>query len=110
MPWRRADVAKKFQVSFEAPAKLISGRAMVDENEQELKLGKFLADHIAGAAAERNVIKLYGWACKMAAGDSIELDSEDMSSLKAFVELLPRLPLLLKAQCLEILNDAKASE
>jgi hypothetical protein len=46
----------------------------------------------------------------MAAGESIELDSEDMSSLKAFVELLPRLPLLLKAQCLEILNDAKASE
>lgn len=103
-------MAKKFQVNFGVGAKLISGKPMLDENEQELQLGKLLADHIAGAAAEKNVIKLYGWACKMANGEAIELDSEDMSSLKAFVELLPRMPLFLKAQCLEILNDAKASE
>jgi hypothetical protein len=103
-------VAKKYQVSFDVGAKLISGKPMVDDAAQEIKLGSLLADHIAGAAAEKNVIKLYGWACKMSSGQSVELDSEDLPSLKSFVELLPRMPLFLKAQCLEILNDAKASE
>jgi hypothetical protein len=103
-------MAKKFQVSFDVVAKLISGKPMLDEKDTGIKLGAVLADHIAGAAAEKNVIKLYSWASKMSASESIELDSEDLSSLKAFVELLPRMPLFLKAQCLEILNVAKAEE
>jgi hypothetical protein len=103
-------MAKKFNVSFNVMAKLISGKPMLDEKENEVKLGPILADHIAGAAAEKNVIKLYSWASKMSASESIELDSEDLASLKSFVELLPRMPLFLKAQCLEILNVAKAEE
>lgn len=103
-------MAKKYLVSFDQTAKLVNQTPMIDDKEQELKLGPLLADHIAGAAAEKNVIKLYGWACKMHSGATIELDSEELASLKAFVELLPRMPLFLKAQCLEILNEAKASE
>lgn len=103
-------MAKKFQVSFDVDAKLISGKPMPGEDQSPVKLGILLADHIAGAAAEKNVIKLYGWASSMAKGNMVDLDSEDLSSLKSFVELLPRMPLFLKAQCLEILNEAKALE
>jgi hypothetical protein len=103
-------MAKQYEVSLEVDAKLIDGRPMLSEVGEPVKIGRVIADHIAGSMADRNVIKLYNWASAMAKGDPVKMDSEDFSSLKSFIELLPRCPTLIKAQALEILNEAKPVE
>jgi hypothetical protein len=103
-------MAKRFEISLDVDAKLIDGKPMLNEAGEPIKVGRVIADHIAGSAAERNVIKLYNWASSMAKGEPVKCDSEDLSSLKSFIELLPRCPTLMKAQALEILNEAKAIE
>lgn len=103
-------MAATYQLNFEVPVLTLKGVPMKDEDGTETVLGKVLGDHIGGAAGEKNVVKLYGWASKMSQSKAVELDSEDFNSLKAFVELLPRLPILVKAQALEIFNVAKPVE
>ena len=100
-------MSKKYKIQFDVPSRSITGEEIVDEAGNMVQLGRILADHIATASAEKQVIKLYGWATAMAKGKELELDLEDISALKQFVELLPRLTLLIKAQCLELLAEAK---
>jgi hypothetical protein len=101
---------KKFQVNLDAPAKLINGEPMMAESGQPVIIGKSIADHIAGSATDRNVIKLYHWASVLAKSETLTLDSEELNTLKAFVEQLPRLITVVKAQALELLNEAKQVE
>jgi hypothetical protein len=104
-------MAKQYEVSLDVDAKLIDGRPMLsDVGGEPVKIGRVIADHIAGSMADRNVIKLYNWASEMAQGRPVKLDSEDFGSLKSFIELLPRCPTLIKAQALEIMNEAKPIE
>lgn len=98
----------KRTVSFDKPLVTISGEPMPDGTGGEVNLGKTLADHISGSAAEKNVVKLYSWAVSMFRGEVLVLDSEDFQSLKQFIELLPRAPIFVKAQAIEIMNESKA--
>lgn len=103
-------MAKNYEVSFQVPLTDVKGNPLKDEKGEEIILGVLLAETMANSAADKNITKLYNWACTIAKGESLSLDSEEIGNLKSFIELLQRPSLLLKGQCLEVINAALLSK
>lgn len=76
------------------------------EHEQKITLGKALSQ-LLETEGEGNAIKLYSWAKKLVKTNQLELDEPDFNTLKTLVESTKRQVVLLKAQILETIIDAK---
>jgi DNA-binding response OmpR family regulator len=54
-----------------------------------------------------DALKLWNWAQRVYAGETLDLDPSDFSTLKAFVENEQTFPVLTKAQLLSVISEAK---
>jgi hypothetical protein len=91
-------------VSFNTPLADFDGKPIIEAGVPAI-LGRVLANKIANAAAERNVVKLYNWSTAMWKGEELKLDSEDVANLKQFVEVgLVDCPVFIKAAAIEAIN------
>lgn len=69
-------------------------------------MGKILANVIV-QQSKGDAVKLYGWALDLSKGNHVSIDKSDYDTLKTFVKESEALPILSKAQILNIINEAK---
>lgn len=79
-----------------------TGKEIPDTN-----LAVILADQLAGAAMDRNIIKLFDWARTLHRRQPLTVDNEDWELLKEFVTTHKNLPVVTKANLLQVLLDSK---
>lgn len=75
-------------------------------HESGLSLGRALSQ-LLETEPEGNSIKLYSWAKRLARDEVLELDSPDYTTLKNLVENSKRQVVLVKAQILQVIIEAK---
>lgn len=79
----------------------LDGQPVKDEAKQEITLGKMLANQIA-FSGKGDALKLFGWAQKMYAGETLDLDATDTETLKTLIKDNEQLTILAKAQLLNV--------
>jgi hypothetical protein len=99
-------MAHQFPVDFNVPALDVDGKQINDAKGLPTTLGRTLADHLSRSPADKNLVKLYGWATTAARGEPVQMDTEDVAMLKAHIESLPLLTMGIKAQCVILLDKA----
>lgn len=81
----------------------LDGKPVQDETAQQITLGKMLANQIA-FSGKGDALKLFGWAQKMYAGETLDLDATDTETLKTLVKDNEQLTILAKAQLLKVFS------
>lgn len=81
----------------------LDGKPVLDEAKQEITLGKMLANQIA-FSGKGDALKLFGWAQKMYAGETLDLDATDTETLKTLIKDNEQLTILAKAQLLNVFS------
>ena len=90
-------------LDFNAALLGLDGKPVKDETAQEITLGKMLANQIA-FSGKGDALKLFGWAQKMYAGETLDLDATDTETLKTLVKDNEQLTILAKAQLLKVFS------
>lgn len=68
--------------------------------------GKILANVLV-SGTKGDALKFYGWAVKLYADEAIDVDKSDLQKIKTFVSDSDNLPIITKAQILDVLNNVK---
>ena len=63
-------------------------------------IGKIVAQTLV-QSSKGDALKYWGWATKMNAGETLDLDKSDLETLKNFIKESETLTILTKAQALE---------
>lgn len=91
-------------LDFNQALKGLDGKEVLNEKDEPLTVGKLLASQLAGAS-KGDALKLFGWAQKLYAGETLELDKSDEGTLKEFIKGCDSLTVLAKAQMLLVFKD-----
>lgn len=91
-------------LDFNQTLKGLDGSEALNEKGETLTVGKLLAAQLA-SANKGDALKLFGWAQKLHAGDALDLDKSDESTLKEFIKGSESLTVLAKAQMLLVFKD-----
>jgi len=78
-------------------------------DKQPSTLGELFADVIS-TEQHKEATKLYNWAVKFAQNESVDLDKADFKLLEDLVNNHGRIVVLLKAQLLQVFEDARDEE
>lgn len=89
------------KVNFNKLLKDLDGREIPHGNA-----GKVIANVLV-SQTKGDAVKYWGWAQKLHDGKEMELDKSDFDTLKNFIKDSEVLPVLTKAQVLEIMGDFK---
>lgn len=92
------------KLNFKKQLTNLDGAIIVDENNSPLMLNKILSNLLV-LAKTGDSLKLYDIATKLHTIGEIELDTTDTALLKTFIEGLPDLPVLTKAQLLKVFYE-----
>lgn len=90
-------------LDFNQNLKGLDGQVIKDEKDQEITLGKMLANQLA-FSGKGDALKLFNWAQKMYAGEALDLDPTDTETLKSAIKDNEQLTILAKAQLLGVFN------
>lgn len=88
------------KLNFDKKFKDLSGKEVTSQGT----LGQFLANALSGEN-KGDPIKIYGWALKLYAGETIDLDKSDQAKLKAIIESSESMTVMAKAQLLEVFES-----
>jgi hypothetical protein len=88
-------------LDFNVTLKDLAGEEIKDERGEALKVGKLLAGQLA-FANKGDALKMFHWAQKLYAGDKLDLDKSDESTLKEFIKNNEQLTVLARAQMLSV--------
>lgn len=91
-------------LDFNQTLKGLDGQPVKDEKDQEITLGKMLANQLA-FSNKGDALKVFGWAQKIYAGEPLELDKSDESALKSLIKENEQLTNAAKAQLLSVFKD-----
>lgn len=89
----------KIKVNFDRQLLQLNGESFI-ENDQPVILSKAFANNLVNQA-EGDAVKFYDWGLQLYRGGFLELDRADFYLLKKFIENLPGISILYKAQLLE---------
>lgn len=91
-------------LDFNQNLKSLDATDVKDETGAVLSLGKLLAGQLV-SANKGDALKYFGWAQKTYAGETLELDKSDETTLKDFIKNNEVLTVLAKAQLLSVFKD-----
>lgn len=91
-------------LDFNVALKGLDGQDVVDEKNEPVRVGKLLAGQLA-FSNKGDALKMFHWAQKMYAGEALDLDKSDESTLKEFIKTNESLTVLAKAQILQVFKD-----
>jgi len=91
-------------LDFNQTLKGLDGEAVKDMDGKEVAVGKLLASQLA-SSNKGDALKMFTWAQKVYAGEQLDLDPSDTSTLKSFVKDNEQLTVLAKAQLLMVFKD-----
>lgn len=91
-------------LDFNQNLKGLDGTDVKDDKNEVITLGKLLANQLA-FSSKGDALKIFNWAQKMYAGEVLELDKSDESTLKDLIKNNEQLTVLAKAQLLSVFKD-----
>lgn len=91
-------------LDFNVTLKGLDGQEVKDEKGESIPVGKLLANQLA-FTNKGDALKMFHWAQKMYAGETLDLDKSDESTLKEFIKNNEQLTVLAKAQILNVFKD-----
>lgn len=91
-------------LDFNKALKGLDGQEVKDEKNESLPVGKLLASQLA-SANKGDALKMFTWAQKVYAGETLDLDKSDEGTLKEFIKSNEQMTVLAKAQLLEVFKD-----
>lgn len=91
-------------LDFNKALKGLDGQEVKDEKGESLPVGKLLASQLA-SANKGDALKMFTWAQKVYAGETLDLDKSDEGTLKEFIKSNEQMTVLAKAQLLEVFKD-----
>jgi hypothetical protein len=94
------------QLDFNKPLLQLDGTPAKDQFNEEVSLGKLLGNQLA-SHNQGDAVKIIGWAQKCFRGYTVEVDKSDFKTLKDFIASSQQLTNLMKAQMLEVCDDAE---
>jgi hypothetical protein len=97
------------QLDFNKPLLTLDRKPAKDQFSEEVVLNKLLAGQLANSN-KGDATKLVFLAQKMFDGEVIDVDKSDVEVLKNFINNSEHLTNLMKAQMVEVIDDAKVAE
>jgi hypothetical protein len=88
-------------LNFNQTLKGLDGQEVKDFEEKSITLGRLLSSQLA-QANKGDALKMFTWAQKCYAGEVLDLDPSDESTLKEFIKGNEQLTVLAKAQLLSV--------
>lgn len=82
----------------------LDGNPVKDSNDNGITLGHLLSGQLA-QSNKGDALKLFTWAQKLYAGEQLDLDPSDESTLKEFIKNNEQLTVLAKAQLLSVFKN-----
>ncbi len=82
----------------------LDGIPVKDGNDNGITLGQLLSGQLA-QSNKGDALKLFTWAQKLYAGEQLDLDPSDESTLKEFIKNSEALTVLAKAQLLSVFKN-----
>ena len=74
--------------------------------EKDAHAGKILGNHLV-SGSKGDALKYYDWGRTLYKGEGIEVDRSDLDKIKQFVEENATIPILTKAQIIEVINKCE---